>query len=302
MSLVQDTVKLCGGITYWSLGAAFGHAQLQNGLQELGLEDLAPEVRGCQSALTDAVKSYYAAQQDLPLDANQCLLFRKLDLVKGEEDAALAVVKETREGDNLHYEQLAIVKVSSLSGYVRFEPSNPAIEEQLQQAYAAIRTTVSQYQVSKLLVQILEKLRGTSLRPSGALYWLAEDKLADWRQVTDLVQECTVEGESKVYLLSTVLNDEARRAVVDAVVNEVTATARLIEDQASSGGIKERAFKARRQDARSLHQRIEYFENLFGTALSKLHKVADDCEEQVVSAACAELGEAFGLVLPGAAT
>jgi hypothetical protein len=125
------------------------------------------------------------------------------------------------------------------------------------------------------------------------VYWVEEGKLPQWSELTDLIRRATLFGESKVYLLRTLLDDSAVQAVKDAIIHEVRTAAAGIEDKSTNGNIGERAFRARRRDAQGLHSRVAYYENILGQTLSELHAVADQCENAVVEAGLAEFADLF---------
>lgn len=295
MSFDKREVRVSGGVTYWTLGNAFDRRTLVEGFERLGLKDYTPEVRGTKSALGEAVSEYYSKPASYTLEANEKILFRATDTSNESKDThGLAVVLETREADGKNdYQVLRNFRVNGDSGQITCDPENFDIQVEVNQLYCKHRQTVGQHAVARALVESLVFFGGTSLRPSGAVYWVEEGKLQQWAELTDLIKQATLIGESKVYLLRTLLDDSALQAVRDAIVHEVKSAAEGIKEKATTGNIGERAFRARRRDAQGLHSRVAYYENILGQALGELHAVADQCESVVVEAGLSEFADLF---------
>lgn len=299
MSFDKREVRVSGGVTYWSLGQAYDRRTLVEGFQRLGLQEFTPEVRGSKSALNEAVREYYETPAAYTLQSNEKILLRPIDTSTESKDThGLAVVLETRETDGKNDYQVLRNFRTVDNDHVVCDPEDYDTQQSVNQLFRKHRQTVGQHAVARALVESLVFFGGTSLRPSGAVYWVEEGKLQQWAELTDLIKQATLIGESKVYLLRTLLDDSAVQAVKDAIIHEVRATAAGIEEKATTGNIGERAFRARRRDAQGLHSRVAYYENILGQALTELHAVADQCENAVVEAGLAEFADLFPTLNP----
>lgn len=302
MSLETKEIKVCGGVTYWSLGTLFTRQTLVDGFHDLGLKEYTPEVRGPASALSEAVREHYASPAvQSSLEKNEKLLFRKIDLSDEPKDTyGLAVVLETLEAGGNDYQTVHTFKTVGNDGTINVSPgTNIDLYESVNKLYRKHRQTVGQHAVARSLVEALGYLGGTVLRPAGGIYWLDDSQLETWEKLGSVVASATLEGQqSCLYLLRTILDDSAVRAVRDAIVSEIQIKAAKIEENSKSGNIGERAFRQRRREAQNLHDRVSYFENLLGVALKQLHEAADTCEQEVVEAGLAEFDGIFAPTPP----
>lgn len=272
MPIEQSQVLLGGAVVFWRLASRSDRQRLFDALASHGLDRFCPEPRTPASALKEAVSTY----------SSECHGHAMVRGLKNSEKNGFLVVHEQIGDSDNTYRKLFSVKVND-SGFLETQsldvrPDIARIEE----LYNANRRVVTSAAVAGLLVDLVEHYRGTPLRPNGGFYWIESGVLPDFVAVAGSIEQCAVDDTSAVHFLKTAVDNLSVRALKDAIVAEVQAKAREIEDAATEGTLKSRGFKIKQSQAQSLHERVSYFENLLGEALSELHEVADNCEKQVV--------------------
>lgn len=301
MSITSNEIQVNGAVTYWTLGTLFDRQTIVDGFKKLGFEKFTPEVRSPRSALSESVHEHYKGAASA-LEKNEKILFRPISTVdEVEGTVGVAAVLETLEaGGKNEYTTLRTFRTVGTSGSVAIEPSDFDLHASVEQLFRKHRQTIGQHAIARSLVECLgpEGMGGTSLRPSGGIYWVEESKLPEWQKLSEVVQSATLEGESRIYQLRTVFDDNAIVAVRDAIINEVRSNAENIIDKAKNNDLGERAFRARRRDAQALHSRIAHYEGILGPVLQELHDVADKCESEVVTAGLAEFSDLFPPLVP----
>jgi hypothetical protein len=182
------------------------------------------------------------------------------------------------------YQHSLVARIDPSTLHISFTPYDDraqAIVDAFNAHLGMLRTA----QVSAALVEVLDRLGGTRLRPTGAIYWLPEHRLKDWQAVAKAVEGAGVGRPSAVYILRHQLDEDAIRAVRDAIVAEVSGEALRIDQEVSSGELGERALDHRKAQAEELRKKIQQYEDILGIGLQSLHKAVDQAEQAACKAA-----------------
>ncbi len=151
----------------------------------------------------------------------------------------------------------------------------------LQEQYDVAKATLGGNAIGRSLVEIMASLKGTALREAGGVYWIPDEGVAVWERVISAFQEA---GQSKVYLMRTVMDSQTVRAVSDAIVGEVLAASGMLADEIRSGQLGEVALETRKERAQSLHRRVSEYEQILGQTMQHLHQVIGIAEMAAASA------------------
>lgn len=288
MATQNCEVSYGGAVIYWNLSGDFSHDKLEAGLKSLGLGSFCPSPRSpsqaVRQALVDTIK-------DCKFDS---VLVRSLDNPRTD---GFLVVKEDRGKSDNEYTSLFYADFRQYVGVCVQTPEggpiDPALEAAIKANYQKCSVLVSRYDVVKCLTQVLHHLGGTSLRDSGAVYWLAESQLQKWDAVCQIIQSAA-KSECKIYQLRTVVDDHAVAALRDAVSHMVASEASSIAERSHREGVKQRFLIARKNEAQKLHDKVRHWESVLNLTLTDLHTVADRCEAEVVESALAAFPSLFG--------
>jgi hypothetical protein len=267
--MTTNSLRLGGGVIFWSLSEYTDRERLAEGLAEAGFGDLVPEPRAAAGALKDALESAFGGPR---------MLVRPLANRDG-----FAVVAEVRGSDYNRYEQILAAALVGDRPDVQFTPYDARCEDVLS-AYERQRALLKAHQVSECLVRAIERLGGTRLRPQGAIYWLPEQRLELWVGATHAVEQATVGRPHACYLLRHQMDVDAVKAVRDAVCAEVLADAKRIQADVLSGELKERALESRRAQAEELRSKVTLYESLLDTGLAQLREAIDAADQAAAAA------------------
>lgn len=269
--MTPNHLRLGGAVVYWSLSEFSFRDRLANGLADAGFGDLAPDPRPATAALKAALEQTLSGAR---------VLIRPLQSRDG-----FAVVEEQRGQTENVYTQTLSARVEGEGAFARLAFS-PKDERSLavHQAFDLHQGLISAHQVSECLVKVVERLGGTRLRPSGGFYWLPEDKLNLWQEVSAAVEKAAFGRPHACYVLRVAMDADAFRAVRDAIVAEVTAEANRIRAEVLSGELKERALESRRLEAEDLRDKVALYEQLLDTGLASLREAIDAAEEAAAAA------------------
>lgn len=274
---MNGTLKVGGGVTFWSLGKMLRRSQLANGWTPLGLESFVPEERTPLQILKSALRCVFPRAHLRP--------------IKGEGYA----VKETHPEDFDSKDTHVVT--------VRLEPAPVYYTQYGGDAYCPHKTDIENAmaeqsdfvagtQVARALVGVVASLRGQSLRPKGGLYWLAEESLARWSEASSVVDR----AGGTIFLLRHIMDEDAVKAVTASVVAEVEDEAAKIELAVASGDLGERATNNKIAAAKALREKLVYIEGILGTSIQSMHDVLDRTELAATTAAMIGGGNAVPAV------
>jgi hypothetical protein len=267
-------VSVAGAVTYWNLSPETNLAALNNGLATLGLQQFAAEERTACAALKSALSKTL-------LDAEFSRLVRPLE---DPEDNGFALIEEERGTTENTYSTVLTAKVDKDGDIVT--DADQAVVNELEEHFTYQKSILGVASVTAVLVNIVKHLDGTTLKPSGGVYWIPEHSLAKWAQVCEVIERAACGNTpSSIYQLRTVFDGAAVKAVKDAIINEVGQRSEEIRRRAASTGLGERAYKTQAKDAQRLHDRIKAYEGILGEALQELHTAADQTEQTVMDSA-----------------
>lgn len=268
--MTENSLSIGGGVIFWTLGEFTSRTYLQAGFAAAGLERFVPEPRPPTGALKDAL--------DLILGGPTTLI-RPLKTRDG-----FTVVSEERGDCGNAYLNTLVARIDPHTLAIAFTPLDqraPPIVDAFNEHLGLLRPA----QVSASLVAILDSQGGTRLRPTGAIYWLPAYQLDDWQQAARVVEAAGVGRPNCVYLLRHRMDQDAIRAVRDAIVTEVTLEAARIDREVASGGLGERGLENRKVQAEELRRKIHQYEDLLGGGLESLHAAVDQTEQAACKAA-----------------
>jgi hypothetical protein len=269
---LEQKLPLNGIVTFWTLADLTQRSVLKDAFEAAALDQFVPEPRPPAGALRDALEEVCGGSRTL---------IRPLQTRDG-----FAVVREER-GDEYQgnsYDVSLTAKIDPETNAIRFHPRDdraPKVVEAFNRNLGLLR----QHQVSKALVDLLKELGGTThLRPTGGIYWLPDTRLAEWQRAALAVERAAYQKPSAVYVIRHQLDADAIRAVRDAIVAEVSAEARRIQEEVTSGELGERALEHRRLEAEALRQKIGLYEGLLDTGLEGLRRAVEEADQAAAAA------------------
>jgi hypothetical protein len=269
--MIENLLDIGGAVAFWSLAEWTSRHLLLEGFEQLGLSRFVPALRAAPAALRDALAEVLGGPR---------ILVRPLARRDG-----FTVVREQRgdEGNTYQQELLACLDGSNGSASIRFLPQDDRAVR-VQEAYQRQRGRLHGSQVSNVLVDLIETLGGTRLRPNGAIYWLPGNLVGDWQPIAQAVEKAAEDKPSRLYLLRHRMDADAVRAVTDAIIAEIQLEAARIHDEEMTGELGERALEHRREQASSLRQKVLRYEELLDVGLSNLHEAVDRADQAAAAA------------------
>lgn len=267
--IVNESLRIGGAITLWNLSEFSDQQELERGLTNLGLEKFAPARRPPVAALREAMQEVVGGPR---------ILIRPLDDKNG-----WCAVKEDRGKHINQYDHVLTARIDDALriSFSPFDERAQKVVDRFNQHAGYLHAA----DVSRALVEILDSMVATSLRPRGAVYWLPQYRVNEWDRVAKVVEDASVGRLSAVYLLRNIMDGDACRAVMDSVIAEVKTKADGIDREVREGNLGVRGLEHRQAIAQELRKKVSEYEDLLGVELLRLHEIVDQTETAACRAA-----------------
>ena len=192
--------------------------------------------------------------------------------------AVATIIKGTVQNDYPHD-----YAVKCKDGWVDVVNGSPD-REVIQETFNACKAMVPSSAISTAMKAIIKRMNAVVLYPGT--YWLPPDARAFWEPLAkDVVGVMGEDKESnKVRMLTTKMDAYTLTEVRDALVAEVKATLKEIQDDVATGTLGEEALVNRRNQATALHSRIGQYEGILDAALDDLHATVAETEKAAMLA------------------
>lgn len=252
-------ISIAGMVVFWTASERTSHDRLKAELESIGEESLLPPKRPPQNVLFDAISEYAKGEERL---------VRKL-----QDPGSYSIVAETKGKEANQYETVLMARVDQDDSGItlRFRPFDERAG-QITTIFNKHNGIVTSGQVGSALAAAVRSMRCVVLRPTGGIYWIAEDFIPRMQRIAGAFEAA---GANKVYFMRTAMDIDAVRAIRDMLTAQVMAQAvKLQEDIGSQLGSK--ALENRMRQADELMATITQYEDLLGQSLGNLRSAVDD--------------------------
>lgn len=257
-----------GIVTYWSLSGVFCRETVAKSLNDLQVGRKVSE-RSPMVRLPFALRELFPDAMIRSLKTNGC-----------------AVVFEEKGEDANEYHQPYAIRLTD--GKLECVPEiNETLRNTITEKIEWTKTIIPANNLGNILSDICKDLNGVNLRPGGAVYWIPEASVDVWKKVEQAVQGACVEAtaSASVYVLKPPMDENAMKAIQDALINDVTVEANDIKRHVLSGELGVKAIDGKRAQAEHLRSKIRSYEEILGQGLEKLLKQVEEVETAAASAA-----------------
>lgn len=261
----QNELPISGAVVFWTPAKRVSRERLRDALAPRWTRTL-PEPRPASACLKDALKQTFPD-----------------GMVRRLKDKDAFIVKEEIRGDDdndyLTVGGAAVDEHGTVSFHFKTQDDK---RDQVRQQHETQLGLLTGASVTKTLVKILECLGSTTLRPSGGLYWLPEEHIDEWRKLAAHVESTATEGEFTIFLLPVAKGEDAAKAVLHAIRDEVEReSAALLADVADVGT---RGLENRKRACCELSAKIGRYEGMLGVSLQTLLQRCEQVNQVIVTA------------------
>jgi len=255
-------ISINGAVVFWSISEWSDRQTLKDGLEALGLGKFVPDRRTNFACLRDALGEAYPSKD-----------YRIEPLDDTDSFEVVKIIKGTDRNTYAHEVKASIDKYRNIT----ITPWSLQIDRAVVDNFNKYLGLVRSHQVTESLVQIVDFLSGTRLRPKGSIYWLPDHKLDEWEQVRNVVRTAA-RGKTELFVMRVVKDKDALRAVTAAITAEIEAEVARIEADVQSGTLGVRALDTRKNQAVDLASKINLYEELCERPLTSLREAVTRAE------------------------
>lgn len=276
-------LRVDGAVVFWSIGEWTSRDAIINGWKAVppshGIYDwfdLAPQPRTNLACLRGAVNECHPKN-----------LIRMLEKRDG-----FAVLEEKRYTDEVITNTIVSYKINDQGGIDVIRGWTADREADIRSAFAKQTALLKPSQVASALTDILRRMNAVTLRPTGGVYWLSDEYLDTWGQLTAVIEAASVGARNTVYRITHQFDAHSVRAVRDAFLAEVEKEANKIMEEVDAGELGENALKNRATQAEILQDKVREFERILGERLPDAADLARKAELTAMAAKILAVGAA----------
>lgn len=274
-------LEVGGFMVMWRIAPWTKRSSLSYEFSNLGLEEFIPEPRPDSANLRDALNDVFRGKEWEVVPLKDRISFEVVRLTK----------QEFPEGN--HRELYCTVQ--AVSEYLISWSTHVDQRYDVEAKYLSYRGLISQPQLSKSVVNILDSWKSVSVRPGGGVYWLPatmENRLSALEQAL----ECSSSDEknpSRFYSVKNIIDHNTMKLVRDGLLDEVEQACSTIEQEIEGDEIGERALKSRVRALSELDDKIRLYQEILREGMDdllvKTTRVQEQASHAILMAQVADL-------------
>jgi hypothetical protein len=276
--MTTQLFDIAGAAVYWTLSEATDFETLRDGLSAAGFGKFAPEPRTEQATLKEALENLYPGHDIKALADRKCFEVTKCHA-------------GTDRNEHRH-----VITARMICGRVETDSEAILDNDKIGAEYRRLKDRIPYHTVTRILTDIVSDLNGTTLRPTGGIYWLPADRLERWEMAADLIERASLDRKSRVYTLRTICDESAVLAVRAALTAEIEREAADIEKRLHEPTAGYEAKRTQRKRAEALRQKLTRYESDLGLTLNDLRGLLDQATDRAAVATLLE--SAAGIATP----
>jgi len=266
-----NELSIGGAVTVWKSSSTNRDSLLKK-MRNLALGDFVPEPTTRHLALRNALRSVFGVEKvkTLPGFAN------------------FGIIDAVATSNSWSGQSSITIKSSALEGLIFSEKTDQ--QERIESLFKEEMRNIPSADISKMLVKLAYHLGGVPCASgAGGAYWIPKDSMEIWKSIGRSVEATSSTGRARLSMFTTAMDDEAIRAVVGSLEDNIAKELNDIESEVSSGKLKKRALESRGKYIGELRDRICSYEDMLGITIKKLHDAVEHTKKCSVIAAIQSL-------------
>jgi len=256
--------NLAGSAVFWTLGEDTDYQRVSTAMQLAGFSKFTPERMTNAAALKLTLERAYPKHE--------------VFAVRGSTKS-FEVVRVTREtGTNKNEYHHVLTATVDEWNKIQSDSTDLATDSFLADAFAKHAGTVPYANLSRALVDIVHELGGTTLRPSGGIYWIPNAKFDKWQKLAEGIESSGI--KNKVFALRTFLDEHSAAVLREALTMEIARESKEIDEIISDTSTSLKKANNAKNRAKALRNKIAASEDAFSMALPELKTALDTATGQ----------------------
>ena len=263
-----NRLDIGGGITFWTLSDQTDFEKLSAGLRAAGFGKFAPEPRTAHSVLKETLEKLHPGGK----------VFQTRNK---EEFEVVRVSQQTGRNEYQH-------RLTARYEFGRIVTDDSTQDEITNATFADLRNRLPYHAITRILTEIVNAIGGTTLRPTGGIYWVRFENLERWELAAHAIESASLDGKSKVHVVRAVFDSGMVAAVAEGLTREIQTNAAEIDAALHDPAAGWKARGTQRAHAERLRQKVATYERDLGIALDGLRAELDRATDRVVIATLTE--------------
>lgn len=258
-----------GALIFWD-SSSVRREKLQESFLALGLKKFLPQGRTELGTLLDALKSWYPEKKGY--------LIRPLD------NAGYELLRETKGKESNTRDFLS----AFLLGPDRTVLMTQRDDTRLHDINTSFRELLDYYTptditrcLKNMIMAVPHGLGGTSLRQCGGIYWLREETMPVFRQVSEQLESIS---SMRIYHVNHRLGEKEKQAVLEGIVDELRGRVDSINHEVYRGNLGNSALENKLELLDCIEAKARSYEELLDTTLSQTRAIIDRAKISITSA------------------
>ena len=251
--------NIAGSAVFWTLGEETRFADFANALKAAGFGGFTPERQSDYAALRNTLERRFPGCEIFPVKHEAFDTFEVVTVRRGEAT-----------GRNTYDHKLT---AWCRAGNVVTDTHDAATDASLTEEFRRERERIPYHNVSRALVKIVYHLNGTTLRPSGGIYWIPNASWERWEMIANALEHSG--PRNQCFGLRTLLDEHSAAALRQALTDEIEREAAEIDERLHDPASSLRTAATQRSKAQALRRKIETYEAAFEMLLPDLKRQID---------------------------
>ena len=263
--ITPDLVNVAGAVSYWRLSGATDLGDLLTAWHTAGLDPkLLPKPVSSQVAFSRAVRDQATSRNTSGVRRFVTAVNRETYAVV--EERVVKSITDSPSSDFLTYRTLVHVTDTNHDDVQGHGLAKDIVDE-IRLAQYRHQSALDANDISAWLIRLAAVSSAVSLRNSGGVYFLPQPSLALWTAATRVLESVS---SHKVFRIPAMKNDEAVRAVIDAVSLEAE---QLVETFAAElGDLGDRAIETRKAQLGEMLKKVGMYERLLDQKMTDVRE------------------------------
>ena len=262
--MITTRHDIAGLSAFWTLGDDTDFQKYADALKRAGLGKFTPERPTDFAALRDVLYSEFGSDHVYAVKNSVLPTFEVVTVKPAPKD------QDTLGRNEYTHKMTASV---TTAGNIETDTGDSGMDYRLTDKFRQLREKVAYHAVSRSLVEIVYSLSGTTLRPSGGIYWIPAEAIERWEMAANAIESAG--SKNRTFALRTMMDEHTACAIREALTAEIEREGKLIETALHDPATSLKTARTQRQKADQLRQKIETYECAFTMSLADLKTALD---------------------------
>lgn len=299
----MNTIKVSqdGVMVFWNSHKAPRQA-VKDAFKGIGSDDLLPlfdPIDCLKQVCKDIVDQSGLKVRGQPIEARQLrrdvIGVSAVREIKGEKrNQYRGLFSLGCSGTNIDDFQVSIIDIDSAEA-PQIAQHHSQLEKAARELWMVHKDWLPAAQLTESLRRLVFRLKGTMLKESGGLYWIADEFRSTWESVIEDIEKSDTDASFTVAHTPLEFNDRLFKCVMAGLEEEILYHTQQMQDEVAALAddkkkMRRNGIERRLKDIADWTDKVEYYEQLMGVAMPKLRQAIEDAKYAIGVHGLASMG------------